>query len=227
MLIYVSKLVGAFIVAFIVACRGAGIGILFGSFLVALSCKTTERCMLFVSGFALTNAIARCLDWWLRFCWCLVFNFFMRLREFWFFLTNVMTTGRQNGYKVKPLHRVGFYLAARPIHNQLEVMHVVPISPWPFITATSIMFLLLSILNFFMRLREFGFRLIRILSIRREDANKVQPFIQTSCFGPLFVVFNLCKICPNLNATSSTEGCFFGSIGFFIFCACMFIVFFN
>jgi cytochrome c oxidase subunit 3 len=44
---------------------------------------------------------------------------------------------------------VGFYLAARPIHNQLEVMHVVPISPWPFITATSIMFLLLSILNFF------------------------------------------------------------------------------
>ena len=72
-----------------------------------------------------------------------------RMREFWFFLTNVMTTRRQNGYKVQPLHRVGFYLAARPIHNQLEVMHVVPISPWPFITATSIMFLLLSILNFF------------------------------------------------------------------------------
>ena len=73
-----------------------------------------------------------------------------------------------------------------------------------------------------MRICGFGLRFISILTIRRQNAHKVQPLLQSNCFGLLFV-FNLCKICPNFDST--TGDCFFGSMGFFIFCACMFIVF--
>jgi F-type H+-transporting ATPase subunit c len=61
MLLQAAKLVGAGLAAISMAGTGAGIGILFGSFLIALSRNPREQRTLFVYtilGFALTEAIA-------------------------------------------------------------------------------------------------------------------------------------------------------------------------
>jgi F-type H+-transporting ATPase subunit c len=61
MLIQAAKLIGAGMAAISMAGTGAGIGILFGSFLIALSRNPQEQRTLFVYtilGFALTEAIA-------------------------------------------------------------------------------------------------------------------------------------------------------------------------
>jgi F-type H+-transporting ATPase subunit c len=61
MLLQAAKLIGAGMAAISMAGTGAGIGILFGSFLIALSRNPLEQRTLFVYtilGFALTEAIA-------------------------------------------------------------------------------------------------------------------------------------------------------------------------
>jgi len=42
-----------------------------------------------------------------------------------------------------------FFLAMLPMKVQRHIIHIVPMSPWPFVTAASIMFLLLTTVNFF------------------------------------------------------------------------------
>jgi F-type H+-transporting ATPase subunit c len=61
MLLQAAKLIGAGMAAISMAGTGAGIGILFGSFLIALARNPNEQKILFtytILGFALTEAIA-------------------------------------------------------------------------------------------------------------------------------------------------------------------------
>jgi len=50
---------------------------------------------------------------------------------------------------VKECIKNNFFLAVLPAQMQRRLMHVVPISPWPLVTSISVMFLLLTTVNFF------------------------------------------------------------------------------